>query len=411
MRRLLPCLALGAIVFGFLCLTSGGGPAGRYAEEAWAQVTTYRPLSQLATVTTFNPGTTLLPLSINTGGGWISRGAYIPNVFGGISTTGHTHSAYLTSFNWAFLATSGHQHSQYLTTYTDTTGSGLTTTDLAAYQYVSTTNLAARGYITWAGVSTTGHVHAQYLTTYTDTTGAADWANPGPIGTGAPSSGKFTDLTATNSFTAPSFVSSAADGGHYMTIYNGVAYTGLTTTGVWRDSASGPERYNGSAWESMRNASWITTGTFDVARNPGLSTIGHSHSIYLTTLRGAMTPSHVFTKCTTISTPGGAVSWLVEAWNYVVNILKIMVYPSGGNGRLDSNWEICTGTSGDLCASVNPIGTNDLISTTNQKTTLSVMQNSTIPAGYMVRWRINTGTIGTFAQVLGCIDYTFGTTP
>lgn len=188
MRRFLPFAALGGLFFLFLTLTSGGPPA-RWAEEAWAQVTTYKPPSQLATVTTFNPGTTLLPLSINTGGGWISRGAYIPNVFGGISTTGHTHSAYLTSVNlspylttytdttgggitttqlaaYQYVTTSQLAARGYLTTYTDTTGSGLTTTDLAAYQYVSTTDLAARGYITWAGVSTTGHVHAQYLTTF-----------------------------------------------------------------------------------------------------------------------------------------------------------------------------------------------------------------------------------------------------
>jgi hypothetical protein len=93
-------------------------------------------------------------------------------------------------------------------------------------------------------LSTTGHAHADYLT-------SSSWLAPGPIGTTTANTGRFTALTVTSTFTAPAFTASGADGTHGLSIYNTTTYTGVSTTGAWRDSSAGPERYDGTLWAPL----------------------------------------------------------------------------------------------------------------------------------------------------------------
>lgn len=223
----------------------------------------------------------------------------------------HGHLGYLGTVDW----------SAALTTWPS--ASYVTTSALAARQYVSTTDLASRGYLStvdWSAALTTWPAAsyqpllgtasaAHYLrgdwTWGTIAAGSADWANPGPIGSGTPSTGRFTDLTVTSSFTAPAFASSGADGTHYLSVYNVGTYAGVATTGAWHDSAfTGPQRYSGSAWQVFygpwgthaHGGSEITTGLIATSRLPGWP--------YLTTYTdtvgtGAFDPTARYTWSTT----------------------------------------------------------------------------------------------------------------
>lgn len=221
--------ALGLFAQGLRVLD--GREAGRqWAAEAWAALpTTGLPLSSFARVTTLDPSSALLPVSVlNTAGtGYVSRGilatnalsrwlttfdasGYLTTVTGYLSTVDLSPylrtfdaSGYLATTAWSGIATAGHLHAgtylatgAYLTTFDassylrtfDASGylatsawSGIATAGhLHANTYLATgawSAIATAGHLhdqtylatsAWAGVATNGHVHSNYLVTYDD---------------------------------------------------------------------------------------------------------------------------------------------------------------------------------------------------------------------------------------------------
>lgn len=67
--------------------------------------------------------------------------------------------------------------------------------------------------------------------------------------------------TFTDSVTAPSFNSNAADGYHYVLPYNSTAFAGTPSVGMIQTTPTGPQWYTGSAWEAIGSGGGGTWGS------------------------------------------------------------------------------------------------------------------------------------------------------
>lgn len=67
--------------------------------------------------------------------------------------------------------------------------------------------------------------------------------------------------TFTDSVTAPTFNSSAADGYHYILPYNSTTFAGTPLAGMIQTTPTGPQWYTGSAWEAIGSGGGGTWGS------------------------------------------------------------------------------------------------------------------------------------------------------